>query len=186
MTLTELQDQIHQINFEKGWFEKLVSLGEGVALLHSEVSEALEAYRDHELEDATSAPYCSACWASGVGACDDAPHLPKPEGVGSELADVLIRALDLDTRHGTGGLEAAVDDCTVEPPILGVFGDDLASLHWVISTCWETQAVSGCVGALIILLRAIADHYGIDLDAEVERKMAYNRTRSYRHGNRVL
>lgn len=60
------------------------TFGDDVALLHSEVSEALEAYRDHGTEDAT-APRETG--------------LPKPEGVGSELADVLVRLLDTCQRY---------------------------------------------------------------------------------------
>lgn len=64
------------------------SVGEDIALIHSEVTEMLEAYRDHGLEDATY-PVSSV----------DGRLLPKPEGVGSEVADVLIRLLDFCGRN---------------------------------------------------------------------------------------
>jgi hypothetical protein len=40
-----------------------------------------------------------------------------------------------------------------------------------------------------LMLRAlvgVAERYGIDLEAEYARKIAYNRTRPYQHGGRTL
>lgn len=72
--------EVHEINVANGWFEEDRTFGDMVALLHSEASEMLEAYRTWKLEDATV-----------VGG--------KPEGVGSEAADVLIRLLDMAYRY---------------------------------------------------------------------------------------
>jgi NTP pyrophosphatase (non-canonical NTP hydrolase) len=126
--LGKMVDEVRDLNTAKGWRDGTNTFGDYIALLHSEVSEALEAYRDHKLEDATGQ-------ATPIFA-DDEDHMgnvvqrgwnpPKPEGVGSELADVLIRLLDM------------------------------------------------------------ADLYGIDLEAEYQRKMAFNWTRPYRHGGRTL
>jgi NTP pyrophosphatase (non-canonical NTP hydrolase) len=112
-TIPEMTAEIRDHNTRIGWRTGGNTFGDYIALIHSELSEALEAYRDHRLADAT---------AVGVSA----GRVPKPEGVGSEFADVLIRLLD------------------------------------------------------------VSDIYGIDLPAEYERKMAFNRTRPYQHGGRTL
>lgn len=39
---------------------------------------------------------------------------------------------------------------------------------------------------VFIRLLDMVDVYDFDLEAEYERKMAYNRTRPYRHGGRTL
>lgn len=41
-----LEDIIEEINRFNGWYEENRTVGEEVALIHSEVSELLEAYRE--------------------------------------------------------------------------------------------------------------------------------------------
>lgn len=108
-TIDELIVESHQTAVEHGWWEEQPprSFGDQIALMHSELSEALEQFREHHhpseiyIEDA------------------------KPEGVAVELADVLIRIFD---------------------------------------TC---------------------GYYGVDLQQALTLKLAYNKTRPYRHGGKA-
>lgn len=108
-TLAQMQAEVLAVNIEKGWRKgpREVSFGEAMALLHSEVSEALEAWREIGMAERTRAD-------------------GKPDDVGSEFADVLIRLLD---------------DC---------------------------------------------DMFGVDLEAEYERKIKFNRSRPFRHGGKAI
>ena len=114
MNLTDLQQEAHAIAKDHGWWDEPRSFGDLIALVHSELSEALEAYR--ETGSATA----------GIYEVDEDGEITKPGGVPYELADVVIRVADM------------------------------------------------------------AAHYGINLDAAIEAKMEYNRSRPYRHGGKAL
>jgi NTP pyrophosphatase (non-canonical NTP hydrolase) len=110
--IRQMQKEVREVNIRMGWYEKPVPFLQAMMLLVTEVAEAAEAWRQ---------------W----GTDDQTPNVnrqqikkPKPEGVGSEFADIFIRLLD---------------DC---------------------------------------------ERFDIDLEAEYERKMAFNRQREYRHGGK--
>lgn len=115
--LNDAQERVYAVNEANGWFEDDRTVGDDIALLHSEVSEMLEAYRDGGLADQT---------ADEISMIDGTVLVVKPEGFGAEAADVLVRLLDTCKRRG------------------------------------------------------------IDLPAEFERKLAYNKTRGHKHGGKVM
>jgi NTP pyrophosphatase (non-canonical NTP hydrolase) len=172
----------------KGWYDTEVPFAAAMALLHEEAAEAGHAWRIHGLDDATQYPAhvheddgtaegCPGCFAE-----------PKPEGVGSEFADVLIRMLDDSTRY-----KLDLSD-TLEPDeeifaLADEFLVNINALHGLIAgvtgaveTCYQDS--SKAFASILSFLLQLCGLYGINLEAEYERKMAYNRTREYRHGGR--
>ncbi len=108
LTVSEIVKEAHDNSVEKGFHEPPgPSVGEQIALAHSELSEALEAYRERGLD----------IWYRKDG---------KPEGFLFELADAVIRIAD---------------------------------------TCGGRK---------------------LDLERAIVEKMAFNRTRPYRHGGKKL
>jgi NTP pyrophosphatase (non-canonical NTP hydrolase) len=116
-SIAEMTAEVVENNKARGWHDNPPSLPECMMMLVTEATEAVEAWRVHGTADATKLN-----WTSDHGEL----QVQKPEGVGSEFADILIRLLD------------------------------------------------------------DAYLFGIDLDAEFARKMAYNRTRPFRHGGKRI
>ncbi len=81
------QREVHDVARTKGWWAEERNTGELIALMHSELSEALEAARHDNPDD---------------------PHVPEFGNLEIELADVVIRVLDFCEARGLSLAEAMI------------------------------------------------------------------------------
>lgn len=91
--LNELAAQIHQSNIERGFFEEERNLGEMLALIHSEVSEALEADRKNKY--ATENEFFEPNTFTSDESFKEQFLEHYKDTFEDELADIFIRLLDL-------------------------------------------------------------------------------------------
>lgn len=72
--INEFAREVHENSVAHGWWDEPRAFGEIIALCHSELSEALEAYRNGE----------DMVWINDG----------KPDGIAVEMCDCIIRILD--------------------------------------------------------------------------------------------
>jgi hypothetical protein len=207
LSIAEVTTEIRAWCVEKGWRGPQApsrKLMVDVALMHSEVSEALEAYRVKGTNrwstiegDVYPLPFNVTDSDEFITQCDEYGYVKdaKPEGVPSEIADVFIRLLDnaaeqsiiINMEEPGSKVRATFEKYKDED-----FGFHAGLLHDLISRISANLLLTGGnrldwhFSDIAIGLQVVSEMYGFDLYAEVERKMAYNWTRTYRHGGKLL
>lgn len=180
MTIEELCKRSYDTAVTKGWHKEPRSLGEVIALFHSEVSEALE------------------CWRDPIHKLDEIWHVDgKPEGFVIELADLLIRIGDTNVDMGL-----SVSEFMRDPRIIGlgsVLGgngvdkssipDWLSLIHRHLSHAFEMGSghlddVAFFLAETMEEVGSLCRHHGLDLEKALLLKMDHNDLRPYRHGGK--
>lgn len=171
--LTNMAQQIFAANKEKGFwdYEKVSdrNMGELVALIHSELSEAQESFPVRVRDD----------------------KLTERSAVHVEIADAIIRTLDLIGAYGIG---IYPEDFWLEhvasyhSDAMASLFDDVSLAHMFASRVLEAHRKgsemdwSEATTQLLGYLLAICWKHEIDIMPIVEEKLAYNKTRPYKHG----
>ena len=181
MSVNELIREIHENATAHGWWEKARDFGEICALIHSELSEALEEYRANR----------PAFYVEGCLTLTDPEDWngEKPEGIVTELADAIIRIFDY---FGHEGVTLDFDplkpsDETDDIAEYASFGEFVANCHADVTAAYDD--VNGERREYLIdCISRIATYVGDEgfLRSVIAVKCEYNKTRPYKHGGKLI
>jgi hypothetical protein len=215
-TIQALCTRSDAISREKGWVNDTDPrpYHTSVALMHSELSEALEDWRNHKkvneiwfevkytTDDTTNPAQTHKELMSAEQLdkfrlnegssyrIDDA----KPCGIPIELADFVIRVCQRVGTDGFGSLLGDVFEARTNVDLYADFEQLLAELHASLSFSYQAKKLdpNDTEAWLQYLADALAEVFTfcssneIDLWAAIDMKEAYNRTRPQRHGGKKV
>ncbi|MFM7012607.1 MAG: hypothetical protein ACKO0Z_25290 [Betaproteobacteria bacterium] len=162
-----LARQIHQDNVAKGFWPGGISarnVGELLALVHSELSEAYEAIQSMAFDD----------------------KLPEFPAFDVEIADAMIRLLDAGAAYEVD-MNEVVENVPFNP-YEGV-AHHIAVAHLLVSNALEahrkgrTEDFKSAVSETFHYLVNTCFHYNSDFEV-IDAKLAYNRSRPFMHGKK--
>lgn len=192
--ITDLIQAAHANAISKGWWDEPRTFGEIIALIQSEVAEALEDFRNKKQPTEMWYEYKLPDETVIKRNYQLAPEW-KPCGIPSELADIIIRIYDACGRYGWADeFEEKVEYHLSQPPHWQrdvfaelPFAENLTSINGLLIDSYRDllEQVSYLARAHVNTKR-LAGFFIIDLDRAISEKMAYNATRPQRHGGKVL
>lgn len=202
--LNQFMQEVHKNAVSHGWWDDERSPGTIRALIHAELSEALEAYRNHETLVWHKCPVDhKPCEYQPM---HDMPTLPcgaydpasrKPEGVAVELMDFVIRIFDYlakidwqlpaSTSTAQKLADWALDDYQDDrgrdvlnldlPDLVDLLHDEVSLSSVMHNETYLTTAAG--------LAMAWVEKNSVDPVELLLEKHEYNKTRPYKHGGKV-
>ena len=188
MNLNELKDRAYKTAKAHGWHDKELSDETYLMLIITEIAEAVNADRagKHAFRDKFEA---------SLTPDDDGEMFSMlyeqyiKNTVEDELADVVIRCLDLAGLHGWD-LQHTLDEMKGTSDMDVIIGDE-AFVETAFYTCdeffgcYSNSSAKKAVGGLLVSVAEYCNYKGIDLWWHVEQKMRYNELRPYKHGGKA-
>jgi hypothetical protein len=159
--LLNLQDEIFKINEANGFWEMGVenrSFAQHISLVHSEISEAVEADRKDLNDD----------------------KLTEYLGRDVELADTAIRILDWTGANKWAYTTQYAEEYYVD---YADFSEFAAELHLLVSSWYATDNVAWGFIVLDEIVKYVNDN-DIPFMEIIEKKLQKNRERGYKHGGK--
>lgn len=189
MNYNKLSQTAHAAAKANGWYDKVQPINTYLALIKSEAFEAFEAFRKGKYTqlhsdkliilqaDLSKHPKLKSCIVNFKEFVKDTFE--------DEIADTVVRICDF---CGWYGIELRkVKKIQTKPK--GHFDSDLVAIDKLVTATYdvtEKDVLSISLTCLLGMLESVAEVYNFDLEQHINLKLAYNATRGYKHGNKVL
>lgn len=179
---------VHANAARHGWWDEPATFNERKALIHDELSEALEEYRNGH------------SWLYYTETLIDGHYVKHPEGIATELIDAIIRMLDIIGKHLDDHpatiafqdevgirIEAQADEIPQSvPALINLLHDKISAWYQYQPLGWNDNFPDATiVGDIIAIVFAVCKDHHIDPEALLKEKHDYNTKRPYRHGNKL-
>lgn len=189
----KLCEDSHNIAKKSGWLETPRSFAGDLDLMHSELSEALEEYRNHKGLNETyyevKVETGGVSYSENVSTLKEGVH-GKPAGIPVELADVIIRVCQYCGSNNVD-LPGAMELVNVSSS--GDFEEFIAESHSRFSRIWnlyiteeDKSWLSNAFAQAIQGVMLFCKIQKIDIETAIFKKQAYNKTREHRHGGKRI
>jgi NTP pyrophosphatase (non-canonical NTP hydrolase) len=189
MNIKELSKKAHEAAVKKGFYDNPDrELSEIIALINSELYEALEAHRKGKLANTKEFTQCFHLSLSGAETEKEAQKkwnrvfedLIK-DSLEDEIADTFIRLFDM-----IGYLNI---DTNLLSTDIGNYSTNNSVSHYIIGAncflceyyrCPDVYNIQQFINMLMLLCKK----ENIDIEKFIKLKMQYNETRPYKHGKK--
>ena len=184
MNLNELKDRAYSIAKEHGWHDEEHNDEHWLMLIITELSEAVNA--DRKRKYANIGMFKSNCNTPQTNPEKHWKYIYDffiKDSVQDELADVVIRCLDLSgLRQFDLSMVRKIMDSIEELKPNVLFSEVCYNISGIVTA--ESDTVETRICATLAVVIKYCEGKGIDLDFFVEQKMKYNELRSHKHGGK--
>ena len=159
MNTQQLIERSHRQSVDKGFWDVPMSFHMAMALISSEIMEALEAYRKGRI---------NPDW-------NDTQAVKESFEV--ELADGEIRIKDWCGRHN---YEIEIEDINYTWSM-----DEGENFMLLLEACvhaWRSDNKESSMEDLFNVILSYSNHHKVDIERYIEWKLDYNMSRPYKHG----
>ena len=186
MNFDELAQEAFATAKAHGWHDTEQPDEHWLMLIITEIAEAVQADRKDRHTDIGLFKALLETYANDDAVFKYEFETHVKNGVEDELANIIIRCLDLIAMRGKGVyvdeyMAKYLHDFLKRKPSFPEVAYELCK--FAVSTD-ESIGLSERIGGIISLVTSYCKQKDIDIDFFVEQKMRYNKLRAYKHGNK--